>query len=92
MSAPTTHGLGPHAAARSMWNKLTAAYGDPPDLAALAAASDEELRALGQSRQKAGYLRSLATLTLSGELDQLFDKAGVTYDKEAAERIRQANG
>jgi DNA-3-methyladenine glycosylase II len=57
------------AAARSMWNKLTGAYGDPPDLAALASASDEELRALGQSRQKAGYLRSLATLTLSGELD-----------------------
>ena len=31
-------------------------------------------------------------MTLSGELDQLFDKSGVTYDKEAAERIRQANG
>ena len=57
------------AAARSMWNKLAAAYGDPPDLHALAAASDDDLRALGQSRQKAGYLRSLATLTLSGELD-----------------------
>lgn len=57
------------AAAASMWRKLTEAYGDPPDLARLAAASDEELRALGQSRQKAGYLRSLATLTLSGELD-----------------------
>lgn len=57
------------AAARSMWDKLTGAYGDPPNLHRLAAASDEELRALGQSRQKAGYLRSLATLTLSGELD-----------------------
>ncbi|MBP8932363.1 MAG: Grx4 family monothiol glutaredoxin [Paracoccus sp.] len=30
-------------------------------------------------------------MTLSGELDQLFDKAGVTYDKDAAEKIRQAN-
>lgn len=57
------------AAAQSMWNKLTDAYGDPPDLARLAEASDEELRALGQSRQKAGYLRSLAGLVLSGELD-----------------------
>jgi DNA-3-methyladenine glycosylase II len=57
------------AAARSMWNKLTSAYGDPPDLARLAEASDEELRSLGQSRQKAGYLRSLASLTRSGELD-----------------------
>lgn len=57
------------AAARSMWNKLEAAYGSPPDLAAILAASDEELRAVGQSRQKAGYLRSLAQLVLSGELD-----------------------
>ncbi|MDO5706556.1 MAG: Grx4 family monothiol glutaredoxin [Paracoccus sp. (in: a-proteobacteria)] len=30
-------------------------------------------------------------MTLSGELDQLFDQKGVTYDKEAAERIREAN-
>lgn len=30
-------------------------------------------------------------MTLSGELDQLFDKAGVTYDKEAANKIREAN-
>ena len=57
------------AAAASMWRKLTGEFGDEPDLARLAAASDEELRALGQSRQKAGYLRSLAGLTLAGELD-----------------------
>ena len=31
-------------------------------------------------------------MTLSGELDQLFDQKGVTYDKEAAARIREANG
>ena len=30
------------AAARSMWNKLTARFGDPVDLAALSKASDEE--------------------------------------------------
>ena len=57
------------AAARSMWAKLTAEYGDPIDLERLLAASDEELRAVGQSRQKAGYLRSLAGLVLAGELD-----------------------
>jgi DNA-3-methyladenine glycosylase II len=57
------------AAARSMWNKLEAAFGSPPDLAALLKASDEELRAAGMSRQKAGYIRSLAELVLSGELD-----------------------
>jgi monothiol glutaredoxin len=31
-------------------------------------------------------------MTLSGELDQLFDKAGVAYNKEAADKIRAANG
>jgi len=30
-------------------------------------------------------------LTLSGELDQLFDSHGVSYDKEAADKIREAN-
>jgi DNA-3-methyladenine glycosylase II len=57
------------AAARSMWAKLEAAYGSPPDLAALLKASDEELRLAGISRQKAGYVRSLASLVLSKELD-----------------------
>jgi DNA-3-methyladenine glycosylase II len=57
------------AAARSMWAKLEAAYGAPPDLAALLAASDEGMRAAGMSRQKAGYIRSLAELVLTGELN-----------------------
>ena len=57
------------AAARSMWAKLTARYGEPVALEPLIAASDEELREAGLSRQKAGYARSLAALVLSGELD-----------------------
>ena len=57
------------AAARSMWNKLTATFGQPVDLQKLLEASDEEMREAGMSRQKAGYLRSLAGLVLSGELD-----------------------
>ena len=57
------------AAARSMWAKLEAAFGSPPDLHRLLAASDEELRAAGMSRQKSGYIRSLAELVISGELD-----------------------
>ena len=57
------------AAARSMWAKLEAAFGSPPDLNRLLAASHEELRAAGMSRQKSGYIRSLAELVISGELD-----------------------
>ncbi len=30
-------------------------------------------------------------MTLSGELDQLFDDKGVSYNKEAADKIREAN-
>jgi len=30
-------------------------------------------------------------MTLSGELDQLFATKGVSYDKEAADKIREAN-
>lgn len=33
----------------------------------------------------------ITEMTLSGELDQLFDTNGITYDKAAADRIRAAN-
>ncbi|MXQ06942.1 Grx4 family monothiol glutaredoxin [Alphaproteobacteria bacterium GH1-50] len=33
----------------------------------------------------------ITEMTLSGELDQLFDAKGVTYDKEAANKIREHN-
>lgn len=33
----------------------------------------------------------ITEMTLSGELDQLFEKQGVVYDKAAAEKIREAN-
>ena len=31
-------------------------------------------------------------MTISGELDQLLDDKGVAYDKDAANKIREANG
>ena len=33
----------------------------------------------------------ITEMTLSGELDQLFDSKGVQYDKDPAEKIREAN-
>ncbi len=33
----------------------------------------------------------ITEMTLSGELDALFAEKGVTYDKDAAEKIREAN-
>lgn len=34
----------------------------------------------------------ITEMTLSGELDTLFETNGVGYDKDAAEKIREANG
>ncbi|APX88809.1 monothiol glutaredoxin, Grx4 family [Brevirhabdus pacifica] len=34
----------------------------------------------------------ITEMTLSGELDQMFEKSGVTFDKDAADKIREANG
>jgi monothiol glutaredoxin len=34
----------------------------------------------------------ITEMTLSGELDTLFEQNGVGFDKEAADKIREANG
>jgi monothiol glutaredoxin len=34
----------------------------------------------------------ITEMTLSGELDELFSKSGVDFNKEAADKIREANG
>ena len=34
----------------------------------------------------------ITEMTLSGELDEMFDANGVAYDKDAANKIREANG
>lgn len=33
----------------------------------------------------------ITEMTLSGELDQMLDQNGITYDKAAADKIREAN-
>jgi DNA-3-methyladenine glycosylase II len=73
-------------AAASMWAKLTAAVGDPPDPNALLAASDETLRAAGLSRQKASYARSLAEEVVSGRLD--FARLPADDEEAIAELVR----
>ncbi|VVT19931.1 DNA glycosylase [Sphingomonas sp. EC-HK361] len=56
-------------AADAVWRKLETIVGDPTDPHAIAAATDEQLRAAGFSRQKSGYARSLADEVTSGRLD-----------------------
>jgi DNA-3-methyladenine glycosylase II len=73
-------------AAASMWSKLIALVGDPPDPEALIAASDETLRAAGLSRQKASYARSLAEEVVSGRLD--FARLPADDEEAIAELVR----
>lgn len=67
-------------AANAIWRKLETAFGATLDPITLAATSDEDFRAAGLSRQKAGYVRSLAELVASGGLDL----AALPADDEAA--------
>ncbi|MEN3748272.1 DNA-3-methyladenine glycosylase 2 family protein [Sphingomonas sp. HF-S3] len=57
------------AAAQSIWVRMEAAFGSLEDPAGIAAATPEELRALGLSRQKAAYAHSLAEEVSSRRLD-----------------------
>jgi DNA-3-methyladenine glycosylase II len=55
--------------AQSTWNRLEGIVGDLTDPQNIIAATDEQLRAAGLSRQKASYARSLSALVTNGELD-----------------------
>lgn len=72
------------ASARAIRTKLEAALGDPADPASVA--SDETLRAAGLSRQKIGYVRSLAEEILSGRLD--LDRLPEEDEAAIAELVR----
>ena len=56
------------ASARAIWGRLNAAV-QPLDAATFHAASDEQIRACGFSRQKIAYGRGLAEAIVSGRLD-----------------------
>jgi DNA-3-methyladenine glycosylase II len=56
-------------AAASIWNKLAAGLGDLSDPKTVLSSSEDALRSFGLSRQKQGYVLSLAQLVEDGELD-----------------------
>ena len=56
-------------AADAVWLRVAAAVGDIDDPAAIVATPDTVLRTAGLSRQKIGYVRSLAQLVVDGVLD-----------------------
>jgi DNA-3-methyladenine glycosylase II len=75
------------ASAQAAFDRLQAALGGSFEPAALLRLTDEELRAIGFSRQKAGYARDLAAATLDGfNLDVL---ASLSDDDVRAALIAQ---
>ena len=77
------------AAASSMWNKFEALLGEDLPVEDILASDFDALRGCGLSRQKQGYIRSLAELVASGELD--FD-ALPRDDEEAIEQLTRIKG
>lgn len=57
------------AAARTIWNRVCAAFGDRPPSAAEAASGEERLRSAGLSGRKASYIAGLGRAFEAGELD-----------------------
>ncbi|MGE3856658.1 MAG: DNA-3-methyladenine glycosylase [Dehalococcoidia bacterium] len=86
------------AAARTIQRRWLALYGDGPaggegrypTPEELLATSDEAFRAAGVSRQKAGYMRSLAEHVVSGDLD--FAGIEALPDDEVARRLVAVKG
>ena len=77
------------ASANAIWKRLEDAVGAELDPVVLAAAPDEMLRGCGLSRQKISYVKSLAELVASGELD-LFDLP--PDDEEAIAALTRIKG
>jgi DNA-3-methyladenine glycosylase II len=77
------------ASANAIWKRLEDAVGADLDPVVLAAAPDDLLRACGLSRQKMAYVKSLAELIASGELD-LFDLPA--DDEEAIALLTRIKG
>lgn len=77
------------ASANAIWKRMEEAVGPALDPVVLAATPDEMLRAAGLSRQKSSYVKSLAELVASGELD-LFELPA--DDEEAILQLTRIKG
>jgi len=78
-------------AARSIYERLTALFGGhTPTPTELLAADPEEVRAVGLSRPKVGYLRSLAEHVENGELE--LDRLTNLADDEVSAQLTAVKG
>ena len=78
------------AAASAIFGRLQALIGDREDAAAIASATDAELRAVGLSAAKMASLRDLAARTLDGRLQ--LERLGDMTDDEARTQLTAVRG
>ena len=77
-------------AAGTILSRFNALYGDAPDPDAVLATSDAQLRTVGLSRQKIGYLRDLSAKVSSGELP--LDAVHQMDDDDLIDHLVQVKG
>jgi DNA-3-methyladenine glycosylase II len=77
-------------AAATIEARLAALFDGRPDAAAIAAASDERLRAVGLSPQKLGYVRDLCARTLDGSL--ALDSLSALPDEDVIAALTSVKG
>lgn len=77
-------------AAETIFNRFVGIAGEPLTPKSILKLSDEQLRAVGLSKQKASYLKDLASKTASGLLD--FAKLHDLPDEEVIEHLTQVKG
>jgi DNA-3-methyladenine glycosylase II len=78
------------AAARAIFGRLQSFIGDRDPAAAIAAASDEDLRAIGLSANKMAAVRDLSARTLDGRL--ALDRMSSLTDEEARTQLTAVRG
>jgi len=77
-------------AAVTIFNRFTAAAGDPLTPAGILKLSDAEMRGVGLSKQKTSYLRDLSEKTKAGLME--FEKLPDLSEKEVIEHLTQVKG
>lgn len=77
-------------AAATIWQRFEASFDGVPTPAKLRSADDDTLRAVGLSRQKAGYVRNVATAAAEGVLDEA--ALAALPDDEVVERLTAIKG
>lgn len=78
-------------AARTIYARLSALFGDrAPEPGEILAADEEALRAAGLSRPKISYLRDLARRVVEGQLD--LDSLHTLPDEDVMDRITSVKG